>query len=99
MILAQDLRIGNLVYKNYPDGVEIITVAKISKNFVNGLGISAIQPIELTEEILDKLDFGCSYTKFNNGFYISEYDKTLKYLHKLQNIHYETYNQELEIKL
>jgi len=52
-----ELRQGNLVYKIRPDGKEIIEVENIYKHFINGLGISAIEPIPLTEEWLLNLGF------------------------------------------
>ena len=57
MIQTNELRIGNLVYKCYPDGNEIAEVKNISASFINSLGISAIEPIPLTEEILLRLGF------------------------------------------
>jgi hypothetical protein len=52
-----ELRIGNLVYKYYPSGIEIEAVNEINSYFVNGIGISAIEPIPLTEEWLVKFSF------------------------------------------
>ncbi len=57
MLEVRDLRIGNLVYKDYPSGKELCEVVSINKNIVNGLGISAIKPIELTEKWLFNLGF------------------------------------------
>jgi hypothetical protein len=54
---ATELRIGNLVYKYYPSGIEIEAVNEINSYFVNGIGISAIEPIPLTEDFLLKFGF------------------------------------------
>lgn len=54
-VTVSELRIGNFLYKCYPDGKETTIVEKISKHFMNGFGISAIEPIILSEEWLLKL--------------------------------------------
>jgi len=59
------LQRGNLVYENRPEGKKIIQVETISKFLINGIGISAIEPIPLTEEWL--LRFG--FEKELDGFY------------------------------
>ena len=46
------LQQGNLVYAVRPDGKEIIEVENISKNFINGLGISAIEPINISKAVI-----------------------------------------------
>jgi hypothetical protein len=77
---ATELRIGNLVYKYYPSGIEIEAVNEINSYFVNGIGISAIEPIPLTEEWLVKFGFeeekdndGVFGFKLKNFWYINEY--------------------------
>jgi hypothetical protein len=62
---ASELKIGNLIYKCYPEGNEVVEVKNISENFVNSLGISSIKPIPLTEEWL--LKFG--FEKNENGLF------------------------------
>jgi hypothetical protein len=54
---ANELRIGNHAYKDYPSGLEIIKVKNIHGHIINGLGIGAIKPIPLTEEWLLKFGF------------------------------------------
>ncbi len=56
-MIANELRIGNLVYKCYPDGKETSEVISVSKSFVNGFGISAIEPIPLTESLISEICF------------------------------------------
>lgn len=60
-VTSSELRLGNLIYKCYPDGKEIVSVESISKYFINGLGISAIEPIPITEELLLKIGFEVIY--------------------------------------
>lgn len=55
----------NLVHECRPEGKEIIIVESFSKFFINGIGISAIHPIPLTEEWL--LKFGFVVTETNEG--------------------------------
>jgi len=71
--------------------------------------IEFLTGIPLTEEWLlkfgfEKLLYGVVYNKdyveigFNkDGFYIIQSSKTIKYVHKLQNLYFERKNQELEI--
>jgi hypothetical protein len=66
---ATELRIGNLVYKYYPSGIEIEAVNEINSYFVNGIGISAIEPIPLTEDFLLKFGFEDNQIR-NNGLYL-----------------------------
>jgi hypothetical protein len=66
---ATELRIGNYVYKYYPSGIEIEAVNEINSYFVNGIGISAIEPIPLTEEWLLKFGFEDNQIR-NNGLYL-----------------------------
>lgn len=81
-----ELRHGNLVYKTRPDGKEIIEVENIYKHFINGLGISAIEPIPLTEEWLLRLPNELIYPEW------------IKYLHELQNWYYWN-NEKKELTL
>jgi hypothetical protein len=110
---AEELRINNLVYKSYPDGKEICTINNVSKNFINGLGISAIEPIPLTEEWL--LKFGFKYDEFISPMYrpkaysilgMTLYKESeifcysnvkLKYVHQLQNLYFALTGVELEL--
>lgn len=62
-----ELRQGNLVYKTRPDGKEIIEVETIYKHFINGLGISAFEPIPLTEEWLIRFGF-VKQRSFQNSY-------------------------------
>jgi len=57
MSLANELRIGNWVNMVYPSGKKEVIVKNLSKNFVNGLGISGIEGISITEEWLLKFGF------------------------------------------
>lgn len=54
---ANELRYGNYIQRITPDSKEYIQVEKISKHFINGLGVSAYLPIPLIEEWLLKFGF------------------------------------------
>jgi len=111
MILAQDLRIGNLVKSDNAicEVDAILRNGNISTNKGSG-HVSEFQPIELTEEILLKCGFHQWFKQFDiNCFTIDllengtcRYIRTntiVKYLHELQNLYKSITNQELEIKL
>jgi len=65
---ATDLRIGNLVYRCFKNEKQIIKIKSLDDFFVNGLGISAIEPIPITEDMLFMLGFDF----VNNEFYRSK---------------------------
>ena len=103
---SQELRIGNLVFGQYPNNKEVIEVEKISNFFVNGLGISAIEPIPLTEELLFKFGF----EKAENGFWCpnetlsyrdgyfgfgTDRHTKLDFVHQLQNLYFALTNKQL----
>lgn len=75
---VKELRIGNYIYKCYPDGKEIAIVENISKCFINGFGVSAIEPIPITEDWLFKLGFKSTKndipTYYKNFGNLIEYD-------------------------
>jgi len=113
-LALKELRIGNLIYKVYPDGEEIIEVEKISKNYINNLNISGIKPIPLNKELFLKFGFnerGVNYTKFLeegiefiiwdcNGIFIEDKNGVrIKYVHQLQNLFFCLRGKELTIKI
>jgi hypothetical protein len=109
---AEELRIGNLVYKYYPSGIEIEAVNEINSYFVNGIGISAIEPIPLTEEWLLKFGFekeGGWFKKkrlllFNiRNMYFTTPSKDIvsvdvTTVHQLQNLYFALTGEELTLK-
>lgn len=105
---ASELKIGNLIYKCYPEGNEVVEVKNISENFVNSLDISSIKPIPLTDEWLFKLGFKKVYEtcyqykdfEINDKFIMMDIDITvqLKYVHSLQNLYFALTGEELTIK-
>ncbi len=112
-VKANELRIGNLVYKCYPDGKETTEVWKVSKQFINNFGVSAIEPITLTEEWLVKLGFDkISGYEYRKGEFVAEYSILnynflwnnfvitidLNHVHQLQNIYFALTNEELILK-
>lgn len=63
---ANELRRYNLVYRCSPNKVEIIKVQSISNYFINGLGISAIEPILIDEYWLLRFGFESVKKEDNN---------------------------------
>lgn len=86
-----------------------------SDNFGEWIDLDKVEFIKLTKEILyekinstfwrNEITFGEACFEFFNGkLYYSagegcQLSKEIKYLHQLQNIVFDLYNQELEIKL
>ena len=98
------LQRGNYVYANYPTGKEVIEVESISKFFVNGIGISAIEPILLTEEF--KTEFGkdklvlvdkSGFVIFKNGYAYQFVFGDYPYIHQLQNLYFALTQTELTL--
>lgn len=96
--------IGNFVYNQEN---EIIEVFSIEKSFVNGIKKIFISPIPLTEEIVKS----SKNSLFNNGFeyefkrgrfHISTsetYVTSIHFVHEFQNLSYEITGCEVELKI
>jgi hypothetical protein len=106
---ASELRIGNLVYKYYPSGIEIEAVNEINSYFVNGIGISAIEPIPLTEEWLLKFGFehqnkydlesNLYSKKLNSKYCFTIYSKTETLDFKTKFIGWKVLNIGFDLKI
>lgn len=114
MIRANELRVGNWVYRT--EGFKTFKT-KVSGNTIACAGsdgeIDFISPIPLTPEILQKAGF----ERFTNSDFIkgevnlwignnninfsinAYYHTSIKHLHQLQNFYYALTGEELEINL
>ena len=108
MINKRELRIGNLVKVNY-----IFQVKEIKQDGINSIwgdyqySYTALQPIPLTEEILNKTnlraDIKKDYYEYGNFFlerasnswYCEHIEVTS--LHQLQNIYFALSGEELDV--
>lgn len=73
---AKELRIGNLVYKCYPDGNEIIQVEKIERT--SGHGESCVEKTLATYGGYDEIE----YPAFTNK------EDAQAFIDKIQSIHF-----------
>jgi hypothetical protein len=98
---ANELRIGNWVYLCYPDGKKAVEVKELSKNFVNGFGISGIEPIPINEDwltvglgfkkVMKKKDF-TTYSSDRFGIRVSVYNAGFNIL-RVNNKSFESVHQ------
>lgn len=108
-------RIGNLLYN---EKGEVVEVESITKTHINEVELSKWRPIPITESILnDWLGFINNWNGFSKyGFWKGDFkiissgqcifytvvngeEIELKYLHQLQNLYYELHREDLKIKL
>ncbi len=114
MIKANELRIGNWLSVQYPDGI----IGSVQISFIDNEDIEEYEPIPLTPEILEKCDriplvYNKEYfIKSNPSFSIfynsrkwqlkhseNELPVFIEYLHQLQNLYFALTGTELEINI
>lgn len=112
---ANELRIGNLVYRTNKLTKEKILIELTASDILdvsaNGeMSYFIYKTIPLTEEWLFEfgfLNFGYRYSKpelkldiiKGDGYYLSNVSKEIEYVHKLQNLYFALTNKELEINI